>query len=75
MLNAAFRRWLIGGWIIVLALVVTVSMSMAASLSTTLLLAALGIAPGVVIVLLKRGAASPTVAEILHEVDVEEGRR
>jgi hypothetical protein len=75
MLNVASRRWWIGGWIIVLALVVTVSMSMAASLSTTVLLAALGVAPGVVIALLKRGAASPTVAEILHAVNVKESRR
>jgi len=75
MLNNAFRTWLIGSSIIVLVLVVTVSMSMAASLSTTVLLAALGVAPGVVIALLKRGAASPTVAEILHAVNVEKGRR
>jgi len=75
MLNVAFRTWLIGGWIIALALVVTVSMSMAASPSTMVLFAALGIAPGVVIALLKRGAPAPTVAEILHTANAEEGRR
>ena len=74
MLNVDSRTWLIGGWIIALALVVTASMSMAASLSTTMLLAALGVAPGIVIGLLVRGAASPTVAEILHSVEANEGR-
>jgi len=75
MLNAVPRTWLIGGWVVVPAVIVTISLSMAASFSTTLLLVALGVAPGVVIALLKRGAASPTVAEILYAVNAEEGRR
>jgi hypothetical protein len=75
MVNRISRTWLLGGWITVLALVVTVSFAMAASLSTTMLLVALGVAPAIVIALLKNGAASPTVAEILHAVDAKDSRR
>jgi hypothetical protein len=73
MLNIASRTWFVGGSIAVLALVVTVSTAMAASLSTTMLLAALGVAPGIVLAMLKE-RASPTVAEILHSVDAKDGR-
>ncbi len=75
MMNNFSRTWLLGGWITVLALVVTVSVAMAASLSTTMLLVALGVAPGIVVVaILKGSAASPTVAEILHTADRTDGR-
>jgi hypothetical protein len=74
MVKTISRPWLIAGWMAVLALVVAVSRSLGATLSTTVLLAALGVAPGVVIALLKRGAATPTVAEILHAVNAKEGR-
>lgn len=74
MVNVASRTWLIGGWLLALALVVTASISMAASLSTTVMLVALGVIPGVVIALLKRGAATPTVAEILYATDIKEDR-
>ena len=74
MVNAVSRTWLLGGWVTILALVVTLSITMAASLSTTLLLVALGVAPGIVVALLKAGAAPPTVAEILHEVDAKDRR-
>ena len=56
MLNISSRTWLLGGWMIVLALVVTISLSMAADFSTTVLLAALVVASGVVTAMLKRGA-------------------
>jgi hypothetical protein len=75
MLNISSRTWLLGGWMIVLALVVTISLSMAADFSTTVLLAALVVASGVVTAMLKRGAASQTASEILHPVNVQEGRR
>ncbi|MGE5243523.1 MAG: hypothetical protein ACM3SQ_04785 [Betaproteobacteria bacterium] len=74
MLNVVSRTWLIGGWITALALVVTVSMSMAASLSTTVLLAALGVAPGIMIALREHGTAPASVAEILYAVDAKDGR-
>ena len=74
MLNDVSRTWLLGGWIAVLALVVSVSVAMAASLSTTMLLVALGVVPGIVVAVLKGSAASPTVAEILHAADRTDGR-
>jgi hypothetical protein len=73
MVNVSSRTWLLGGWMIVLALVVTISVLMAANPSTTVLLAALAVASGVVTALIKRGA-SPTASEILHAVNVKEGR-
>ena len=65
MVNAHFRTSVIGGSIAVLALVVALSMSMAASLATAMFLAALAVAPGIVIALLSE-SASPSVAEILR---------
>ena len=59
MVNNVSRTWLLGGWITVLALVVTASVAMAASLSTTLLLVALGVAPGIVVAVLKGSGISP----------------
>ena len=73
MLNIAFRTWLIGGWIAILAVIVAVSVSMGANLSTTSLLLALGAAPAAVMSALK-GTSSPTVAEILHAVETKDGR-
>jgi hypothetical protein len=75
MLNAASQKWVIGGWLVALAFVVAASMSLSASLSTTLLLAALGVAPAVVIALLKRGAPAPSVVEILHSLNANDDRR
>jgi hypothetical protein len=69
MLNRVSRMWLIGAWIALLAVIVTISVAMGASLSTTSLLFALGVAPGAVMAMLRAGASSPTVAEILHTVD------
>ena len=75
MLNVSSRTWLLGGWMLVLALVVTISLLMAADISTTVLLAALVIAPGVVTAILRRGAASQTASEVLHPVNAQESRR
>jgi hypothetical protein len=74
MLNTMFRTSLIGGWVTLLAVMVTLSITMGASLSTTSLLLVLGVAPGVVMALLRNGASSPTVAEILHAVDAKDRR-
>ena len=75
MLNVVSRtQLLVGGWFTMLTAVVLVCNAMAASLSTTVLVVALGVAPGVVVALLKAGEASPTVAEILHEVHERDGR-
>jgi hypothetical protein len=75
MLNGVSRSSLLfGGWITILTAVATVSIAMSAAPSTTMLLVALGVTPGVVIALLKGGAASPTVAEILHAVHTKDGR-
>jgi hypothetical protein len=74
MVNVVSRTWLIGGWMAMLALAVTVSRSMDAGHSTTVLLAALAVAPGVVIALLTRGVAAPTTAGILRGVQAKEGR-
>jgi hypothetical protein len=50
---------------------VVVSVAMDAALWTTALLFALGIAPGILIMMLSDRAPSPTVAEMLHSVDGE----
>ena len=74
MVNIALRTWLIGGWIAIIAVIVTVSVAMGANLSTTSLLLALGVAPAAVMAVLKAGASSPTVAEILHAVHAKDRR-
>ena len=75
MLNTAIlRTWLISGWVTLFVVIVTVSVTMSASLATTSFLLALGVAPGVVMAFLRNGAASPTVAEILHAVETKDGR-
>jgi hypothetical protein len=68
MLSVASRRLVVAGSIAVLSLVVAVSTRMAASLSTTLFLAALAVAPAVVIALLEE-QVSASAAEILHSPD------
>jgi multisubunit Na+/H+ antiporter MnhG subunit len=74
MLNTVSRSWLIGGWFATLAVVVAFSVASGASLSTSALLLAIGLAPPVVMRLIGAGAPSPTVAEILHSVDAKDGR-
>jgi hypothetical protein len=44
---------------------------MNAAFWTTAFLLALGIAPGIVIIMLSDTATSPTIAEILHSVETE----
>jgi len=72
MLNTDFRPWLIGGWLATVAVIVAISVAVGANLSTTSLLLALGLAPTIVMTLVRGDAASPTVAEILHSVDAKD---
>jgi hypothetical protein len=48
---------------------------MGARLSTSTLLFAIGAAPALVMMLIKAGAPSPSVAEILHAVETDVGGR
>ena len=73
-MNTAFRSSLIVGSMVTLAVIVAVSMAMDASLSTTALLLALGLAPAIVMALMAHGAPAPSVAQILHAVEAKGGR-
>jgi hypothetical protein len=76
MLNRVSRLWLVGSiWFAALAGLIATSVAMGATLSTSALLFVLGTAPVAVMVLIRAGAPSPTVAEILHEVNVDDRRR
>ncbi len=66
--------WIIAGWIAALAIIAVVSVAMNAHRSTTALLVALGMAPGIVVALAMAGTPSPTVAQILHAVETKEGQ-
>lgn len=75
MLSAMSRTWLVGGlWFATLAIVVASSVAMDAKLSTTAFLLVVGAAPAVVVLLIGAGGQSPTVAEILHNVNAQDGR-
>jgi len=75
MLKSISRTWLLGGWFAAVAVIVAWSVGMDARLSTSALLLLIGVAPAVVMVLIRAGAApSPTVAEILHAVNAKDGR-
>jgi len=75
MLNTTFTSsWVIGGWIATVATIMGASLAMSANPSTTALLVALGVAPGIVVAFLAVGASSPSVVQILHSVETEDGR-
>jgi hypothetical protein len=74
MVKTIFASSIIGGWVAAVTIVTLSSVAMGASLSTTALLVALGVAPGIVVALLANGAPSPTVAQILHAVETKNGR-
>ena len=75
MVNTAFRSsWLIVAWLLAVTMSVAASMTMGASLSTTAVLLALGIAPVIVIVLLAHSEPSPSVAQMLRSGDTKDGR-
>jgi len=66
---------LIGSWIAALVILVAVSLSLHARVSTTAFLFALGVAPGIVIAVLSRSAPMESVAQLLHAVETKDGRR
>jgi len=75
MLNTANRSsWLIGGWIAAVAIITAASIAMGANGSTTALVLALALAPGIVVGFLAHSAPSPTVAQILHSAETKDGR-
>jgi hypothetical protein len=75
MLNLSFTSsWVVGGWVAAVAIIVAASMAMNATVSTTAVLFALGIAPGLVIALLAHGKPSASVGQILQSVETEDGR-
>jgi hypothetical protein len=75
MLNRVLRSsWLIVGWIAAVAMIMVASTATGANLSTTALLVALGIAPGIVVAFLAHRAPSPSVAQILHSAETKDGR-
>ena len=65
----------LGAWLAVAAVIVASSLAIQARLSTTLLVLMIGSGPFVVMVVLGKSAAGPTVAEILHSVESEDGTR
>jgi len=54
--------------------IIASSVAMGATLSTSALLLVMGVVPAIIMMLIRAGAPSPTVAEILHPVDVKDGR-
>lgn len=74
MLSHPSRSVLLGGWFVLLAIIVGASIAMDANLSTTALVLALSVAPAIVTLLIAGGAPSPSVAEILHAVDTKDRR-
>ena len=75
MLNDVSRTWLVGGvWFATLAVIIACSVAIGASPSTSAFLLVIGVAPAVVMGLIRAGAPSPTVAEILHSVNAQDGR-
>ena len=69
------RTWLLGGWFATVTFIVAWSMAVDARVSTSALLLAIGVVPVVVMVLLGSSGPSPTVAEILHSVNANDGLR
>jgi UPF0716 family protein affecting phage T7 exclusion len=68
MLNDITRNRLVGFWFAAVAVIiaVVVAMGMNVGVGTTALLLTLSLVPPGIILVLWRGAPSPTVAEILH---------
>ena len=74
MLKRISPMWLLGGWFAAVAVIIAWSVAMDARLSTSALLFVIGVAPVAVMVLIRAGAPSPTVAEILYSVNAKNGR-
>lgn len=75
MLNPACRSfWIVGAWLAAMATILAASAAMRANLSTTALLLGCGTVPAIFVGLLASAAPAPTVAEILHSVETQDGR-
>jgi hypothetical protein len=74
MLNAVSGTSVIRAWLITLAVVIAFSVAVGADVSTSALLLAMGVTPVVIVALIGRHAAPPTMAEILYPVEVQDGR-
>ena len=70
MLNLVSRSWLIGGWCTTVAFVVAGTVALGADTTTSVLVMVLGMTPAAIMMLIG-GAATPTVAEILHSVETK----
>ena len=74
MVNTVFTSlWVIGGWVTVVAITTAASVTIGANLSTTALVAVLGMVPAIVVAFIAASAPPPTVAEILYAVESKEG--
>ncbi len=74
MSNSFLGTSLFVGWFTVVGIVVVWSLAAHATLSTSVLFLAMGIAPVIVMLLIGAGAPPPTVAELLHAVNTKNGR-
>lgn len=76
MINVQSRVWLTGAvWLAAVAIIITLSVAVGASLFSTALLIVLCAAPLGVALIIGLGAPSPTVAQLLHAVNTpKEGR-
>ena len=74
MLNNISSAWLLSSWFAVVAVIVASSVGMDARLSTSAYLLALGMAPPLVLMVMRAGTPAPTVAEILHTATTKDGR-
>jgi hypothetical protein len=75
MVNPLSRSGLVVGvWLALLALIIGGSVALGATLTTSVVLLALGAAPVCVMLLIGFGAPPPTVAELLYAVDTNDGR-
>jgi hypothetical protein len=74
MRHIPLRKLLIGGWLGMLVVILGGTVALGASAITTSFLLALGVALGVVTMVLKSGAASPSIGDILHPGDTPDVR-
>ena len=75
MLKTISRVQLIGGWLLILGVLVAGSVATGATISTSVLLLVLGISPVVVMWLLANHTAPPTIAEILYRAGITDRER
>ena len=74
MFSSLSRSVIVGSWMALLAVIIMASIAGRASVSTTVLLLGLGIAPAIVAMLIVRGTSSTTVAEIIYATETKGGR-